>query len=984
MTQRTILLLLIPAWELLAQANLGTILGNISDSSGAVIPAAQVTATNLATNDSRGATTNETGYYEIPLLPPGRYKLVIEAAGFKREERANITLLTGERIRISAAMQVGAAAETIEVTAGTPLVKTDTTELGVVIDNKKIVDMPLNGRNFIQLIGLQPGVIAGGGMGGRPGIQYGGLSVWSSTYNLDGTDASFIETSTPGDASGLSLVNTISVESIQEFKVSTNAFSAETGRASAAAVNIISKSGTNQYHGTLFHFFRNEKLDARNFFLTGQPRPPLRHNQFGGNASGPIRKDRIFFFGGYEAVRLRRAQVITGNVPTPLLRQTAPQVFRAALDAYPADFTPTANPNVGLHRRNSSYRDDTDTYNGRVDGLWKGHNSFFRYNYNDLDQARPQLIPTNFQIFPIRSHIATFSDTFNLTPTVVNEFRLGYNRSYINRINTTFPGGQGGLNVVGLFPADFQSRLRFANNSYTVVDNVSSVRGRHTLRAGFEIRRVQSSRIQQQNPEHNFPSLASFLANDPESVRVIYGNPGVGLRQTNYGFYLQDDLRASRNLTLNLGLRYEYYSVWNEVAGRFFNTVGDPFGAWNKPGEKIYQPDRNNFAPRVGFAYDLFGNQRTVIRSGIGLYYAPLPAAHLYSQPFISPTVPFFDVIGRGDFPGLSFPFPRTAIDNPGSSNNIQGRTIWDYNRRDEYSIQWNFSIQQAIGRDMAVQATYAGNHGINAFATRTANNFDPALNRRPVSTIGEILVNENAGRSSYNSLQLSFNKRYSKGFTFDAYYTWAKAIIYHSTDGGFPSQSILQDPDNIAGSRGLKSANPIHMFVMTGTVAIPTPDFVSASKPASLVLGGWSVQSILNIRGGLPVNIFSGRDTRGNRITNSQRPDAVPGLDWRSPNQSISNWINRNAFAFPAARQFGNLGYNTAFGPGVWNADVSVFKSFPIREKTQLQFRLEMFNAFNVARFGNPVNTLTNPLFGQITTADNPREIQLALKLYF
>ncbi|MBL8229425.1 MAG: TonB-dependent receptor [Bryobacterales bacterium] len=967
-----------------AQANLGTILGTITDPSGALIPSAQVTATNLATNESRSATTNETGYYEIPLLPPGQYKLVIEATGFKREERTGITLLTGERVRISAAMQVGSTSETIEVTEGAPLVKTDSTELGVVIDNKKIVDMPLNGRNFIQLIGLQPGVIAGGGMGGRPGIQYGGLSVWSSTYNLDGTDASFIETSTPGDASGLSLINTISVENIQEFKVSTNSFSAETGRASAAAVNIISKSGTNQYHGTLFHFLRNEKLDARNFFLTGQPRPPLRHNQFGGNAGGPIKRDRIFFFGGYEAVRLRRAQVITGNVPSLTLRQTAPQIYRQALDAYPSTFTPTANPNVGLHRRNENYRDDTDTFNGRVDWLWKGHNSFFRYNYNDLDQARPQLVPTNFQIFPIRAHIATLSDTFNITPTVVNEFRLGYNRSYINRINTTFTGGQGGIAVTGLFGDDFQSRLRFANNSYTVVDNLSSIRGKHTLRGGFEIRRVQSSRIQQQNPVHNFPNLQTFLNNDPESVRVIYGNPGVGLRQTNFGFYVQDDFRASRKLTLNLGLRYEYYTVWNEVAGRFFNTVGDPFGAWNAKGQGIYKPDRNNFAPRVGLAYDVFGNQRTVIRGGAGVYYAPVPAAHLYSQPFISPTVPFFDVIGRSDFPGLSFPFPRAAIDNPGSSNNIQGRTVWDYNRRDEYSMQWNFSIQQAIGKDMAVQATYAGNRGIKSFATRTTNNFDPALGRRPVPTIGEILVNENAGSSSYNSLQLSFNKRYSKGFTFDAYYTWAKAIIYHSTDGGFPSQSILQDPDNIAGSRGLKQANPLHMFVFTGTLAIPTPALINNNLISRTVLSGWSVQNILNIRSGLPVNIFSGRDTRGNRITNSQRPDSVPGVDWRAQNQSIGNWINRAAFAFPATGRFGNVGYNTAFGPGVWNSDMSIFKNFKVREKAQIQFRFEMFNAFNVARFGQPVGTLTNPLFGQITTADTPREIQLALKFYF
>lgn len=968
---------------LMAQANLGTILGTVTDPSGALITAAKVTATNLATNESRNSTTNETGYFEIPLLPPGQYNVSFEASGFKREQQNAITLLTGERVRLNSTLQVGAVSEVVEVTAGTPLVKTDSTELGVVIDNKKIVDMPLNGRNFIQLIGLQPGVISGGGLGGRPGIQYGGLSVWSSTYSLDGTDASFIETSTPGDASGTSLINTISVENIQEFKVSTSSFSAETGRASAAAVNIISKSGTNQFHGTLFHFLRNEKLDARNFFLTNQPRPPLRHNQSGGNVGGPVKRDRIFFFGGYEGLRLRRSQVITGNVPTLFLKETAPQVYRTALNAYPTDYTPTANPNVGLHRRNDRYTDDEDTFTGRGDVLWKKHASFFRYNYNNFDQARPQLVPSNYQVFPIRAHIVTFSDTFNVGTSGVNELRLGFNRSYINRINTTFTGGQGGIAVTGLFSDDFQSRLRFANNSYTVLDNFSIVRGKHTLKTGFEIRRVQSGRIQQQNPVHNFPNLQSFLANQPESVRVIYGNPGVGLRQTNFGFYVQDDFRLTRRLMVNLGLRHEYYSVWNEVAGRFYNTMGDPYGAFTQKGQAIYQPDRNNFAPRFGLSFDVFGNQKTLIRTGAGIYYAPVPPAHFYSQPFIAPNVPFFDVIGRADFPGLSFPFPRSAIDNPGSSSNVQGRTIWDFNRRDEYSAQWNFSVQQSLHKDFAVQVGYVGNRGLKAFATRTVNNFDPALGRRPVPTIGEILVNENAGASSYHSLQISANKRFSRGFTFDAYYTWAKAIIYHSTDGGFPSQSILQDPDNIRGSRGLKSANPQHIFALTGTWALPLPASI-AKSPARHIIGGWSLQSILNMRDGLPVNIFSGRDTRGNRITNSQRPNYVSGVSSRPDNPTIQNWLNRAAFDFPANGSFGNVAYNSERGPGAWAADISVFKGFRLTEKSQLQFRFEMFNAFNHARFGLPVNTLTNPLFGQITTADAPREIQLALKLYF
>lgn len=968
----------------LSQVNLGSFSGNVLDPSSAAVARAKVEITHVSTGETRATETNSLGYFEVSLLNPGAYDIRVEASGFKRAERKGLALQTGDRARVDFALELGSVSDTVSVTAETPLVKTGSTELGVVIDNKKILDLPLNGRSFIQLIGIQPGIVQGRSVGGRPGLHVAGLSIWSSTYSLDGTDASFIETSTPGDPSGSSLINTVSVENIQEFKVSTNTFSAETGRTSAAAVNIITKSGTNEFHGTLFHFFRNEKLDARNTFFTDRPRPPLRQNQFGGNLGGPILRNKLFFFGGYEGARVRRAQALTGQVPSLTLRQTAPQIFRRALDLYPTDFDPIANnPNVGLHRRNDAYRDDEDTFTARGDYLWGKHTSFARFNYNNFDQSRPQLVPANRQIFPTRNHIVTLSDSWAVTPSIVNEARLGFNRYHLNRLNTTFTGGEGGLAVTGLFGDDFQSRLRFANNSYTVIDNVSTVRGRHTLKGGFEIRRVQSGRIQQQNPVHNYPNLAAFLSNRPESVRVIYGNPGIGLRQTNMGFYVQDDFRLNRKLTLNLGLRYEYYTVWKEAAGRFFNTTGDFFGAFNRKGENIYRPDRNNFDPRAGFAWDIAGNQKTVVRGGIGAYHAPVPPAHFYSQPFIASNVPFFDVIGQADFSGLSFPFPRAFIENPGSSPNVQGRTVWDYGRSDEYSMQWNLTVQHAIRPDLAVQMAYVGNNGVKLFATRTTNNFDPALNRRPVPTIGEILVNENAGRSSYNGLQTSVNKRMSRGLQFDFYWTWSKALIYHSTDVGFPSQNALQDPDNLAGSRGPKETDLRHVVTFTATYEMPK--LAQAPRAARWIAGGWSVQSITNIRSGLPVNVFSGRDARGNRITNSQRPDYVAGTSSIPGGvRDRGNWLNRAAFAFPVTGQFGNVGYNSERGPGAWVSDVSVFKTFDLGERRQLQLRGEFFNFFNTTRLGLPVATLTNSLFGRITTAEAPRESQLALKFYF
>ncbi len=966
-----------------AQVNLATLLGNLSDSTGAAVTAARVTVTNLETGEARTVESNGTGYFEAPLLPVGSYRIRIEKDGFKREERTGIVLQTGDRVRVNASLEVGSINETISVTAETPLLKTDATDLGVVIDTKKITELPLNGRSFIQLIGLQPGVVQGNALNGRPTVHFGGLGARSSTYNVDGTDASFIETSTAGDASGRSLINTVSVESIREFRVTSSTFSAETGRTSGASVNIVTKSGGNEFHGVLFHFLRNNAFDAKNFFLTDRPVPPLRHNQFGGNLGGPVLRNKLFFFGGYEGVRLRREQIITGNVPTPDLRQAVPAALRPAMNAYPSSFTPTANRFVGLHRRTDAFRDDENSYTGRLDYIWGKHNTFIRGNYNHYDQSVPNLIEANRQIFPFRSPVITLADSWLLSNSSVNEFRVGFNRNFLDRLNTTFPGGAGGVEVSGIFGADFQSRLRFANNAYTVQDTFSHVSGKHTIKFGFESRRVQTGRIQQQNPNHTFANIDALLVNNPVRVRAIFGNPGIGLRQTQLGLFAQDDYRLSRRLTLNLGLRWEYYTVMNEVAGRLYNTTGDPLGGFNARGQGIYRPDRDNFDPRIGFSLDLFGNQKTIVRSGFGVFHTPISPIFVYNMAFLGPTIPFQVDFTQADFPGMSFPFPRSIVDNPSGSSAVLGRTVLDYDRRDEYSTQWNFVIQQSLSPNMAFQAAYVGNRGQKMMALRDMNMFDPALGRRPVPTVGGVVHMENAGHSSYHALQLSFNRRFHKGLTLDAYYTYAKTLQYHSADVNAANQTVVQDMDNIAGSHGPKEFDLRHVFTWTGSYEIPV--FKSWQQPlAKTIFGGWTVQTISTMRSGLPVNVFLGSDRRGNQIPTSQRPDRVAGAPSKPAEQSVSSWLLASAFTTPALRSFGNLGYNTERGPGVWNSDISFFKNFLFGESKKLQFRAELFNAFNHARFANPVNTLTNPLFGRITVADAPREVQFALKFYF
>ncbi|MBM3788329.1 MAG: carboxypeptidase regulatory-like domain-containing protein, partial [Acidobacteria bacterium] len=488
-----------------AQIGGGSVVGNITDPSGAVVAGAVVEARNTGTGEVRTTATNDAGYYEFPLLAAGRYRLEVRKDGFQRVSTAAFVLNAGTRPRFDLALVLGTVAESVEVAGDAPLVNTTTTDLGAVIDRAKLDSLPLNGRNWQQLVGLQPGAQASPStdVGARGGIEFNGSSGFGINLMLDGVDMSFGEyggaASDAAAGGGGARINTVSVEAIQEFKSTASAFSAEYGRATGGVLNVTTKSGTNQFRGTFFEFLRNDTLDANSFYSnrSGFPKPPLRWNQYGANLGGPVLRNRAFFFFNYEGAKTRRNQQITGNVATPLLKNSVLPSFRDTLNRLPSSFEPTNNPNIGLHRRNDRSKTDENTFLSRGDVNLKAHRLTARYSYNHQDFADPILLEGSPQLFPTRFHNAVIQDGWTLTPSIFNELRVGYNRVDLDRNYVGLGGVPSWFTVAGVnLGVNLQAHIHFTNNTYTVADNFTMIRGRHTVKAGFEIREVRSQRYQ--------------------------------------------------------------------------------------------------------------------------------------------------------------------------------------------------------------------------------------------------------------------------------------------------------------------------------------------------------------------------------------------------------------------------------------------------------------------------------------------------------
>jgi Carboxypeptidase regulatory-like domain/TonB dependent receptor len=973
-----------------AQSNTAVLGGRVLDSSGATIASASLSLVQKHTGLKRDGKSDGNGEFLFPLLPPGEYQLSARHDGFKSEQREGIIVSAGDRNRIEVTLAPGAITETVSVVADAPQTNADSSTLGFVANSTEVQALPLASRNFDQLITLGAGIVRSR-PGTLPSFSINGTSQYGYNLSLDGTDASAIESPTTGDPSAGSSarLNVVSPESIEQLQVQTGSFSADSGRASGALINIISRTGTNTFHGSLFEYFRNDKLDARNFFATSIT--PLRQNQFGGSLGGPVIKNRLFFFGNYEASRARTPQFITANVPTAAFRAKAPSFYDTYLNAVPLPTQPLANnTDAGIYTRTDVFKADENLGNVRGD-YTEGPNSVsLRYTLNKSETSTPTFLPPNRLTFPLTNDLVSAGYTRVLGPSTVNELRLGLDRWDLPRRNSTFAGGLGGITITGILTGtNTEGILHWVDSTYTLADTLHHRVGNHSLRAGGEFRRVDSARTQRANPQVAYTSAAAFLADTPSTVTITYGNLGTGLRQWQTGLFVQDDWRLHPRLTLNLGLRYDYFTPLAELHGRMQNTGDNPYGPFLPRGTPLYNPDKNNFQPRIGFAWDVSGRQKTIIRGGFGIYNIALPPFFIWSASTIDPALPVAATYTPVDYPGLAYPLsgalaaanrdPISAL-QAGLVPAVVSRFVIDRNRRDPYTMTWNFTAERQLMQNLVLQGSYVGTRTLKSQGSEALNLIDPVSKLRPAPGIGQISYSDSSNRRMYDALQFSVRKRYSHGLVMNANYTWSHVIIYGNEDSFGPS--AVQDFSNIASSRGTSALDVRHVFVVDHTWQIPTGSRIT-NNWSRHILRGWSLSGITALRSGLPANILTGRDNRGNGFANTQRPNYLGGSIYAT-NQNYLNWFNPAAFANPLSGSFGNLGYDAANGPMSFNMDIALARRFTLWHEQSLQFRADAFNIENRVNFNNPDTNINSPTFGRITSAAAPRQIQLSLRYQF
>jgi hypothetical protein len=1120
---------------ILAQTSYGSIVGSVKDATGAVLPNASITVTNEATNVSTSLTTNPMGDYRAPTLLPGSYSVKAELAGFKTLVRSGVVVRLNVATPVDLTMEVGVVTQSVEVKSEAPLLSTVEATVGHVVDQRRIQNLPLNGRDFTQLTLLIPGAaqatLPGTGFfviqGFSTSVAVSGNRPDQNNFTLDGT----YNNETFFKHFGIRP----SVEGIEEFNIQTNITSARYG-VGGAHIDIATRTGTNSLHGSAFEFLRNDALDANEFFNNAPDarKTPLRMNDFGGAIGGPVYlpkvydgRNKSFWFFNYEGLRESQGSSILSIVPTSamlsgdLSHDTAgnpiPQIYNpfttcgfennapCAKDAQGNDIVtrqPFVNnqiPSTMIDPVSAEYSKQfylsnppnrtvpgdphnlintnaltlhTNQYTVRGDETISSKwNLFGRWSWSKLVQAQPQDLPTQTRDQLNNFRNLTISSTYVFNPTTVMEIRYGYALDNIF-FGSTYPTAGGfqalidaGLSGVppkflgfdtplNLDSAGFSSAGLFVfhngpDKNHQWLANVMKTKGRNTFNVGFQFKRTAMFHDGQfsnwafdatptndpQNASNTGYSLASFLLGVPTTADRIIGNAALDAVAYAYHGYLQDDIKVNPKLTVNLGLRYEY-SEWmhfryNTAAGydasldhgqttdRYLGFVWSGYnyilGQPHNARREITDPDWNNFAPRVGFAYRL--NDRTTIRGGYGVFYAGLMTWE-WSQ-------------FRGNWPyavtqtlsGLNKTYPTSRFNNVFPSIDLASvppSATHTGNRHDRwpYIQEWNLHVQRELAKDLLLEVGYVGTKGTklssfisdndprpgpgtvgcpDVFNLLPAGSCGPNDNHpRPHRNIGPFSANYMANNSRYNGLQAKLERRFNSGLTLMTSYAWSHNIDLASTFGG----DTPQDFYNRRVGYGNAQFDLRHNFVLSSLYQLPFGPgrrYLNISGAAGKLLQGWDFNAIVRFHSGFPYGIFVNSDVANVGSRGVGQHASLIG----SPNSgahTTAEWFNTSAFAKcndtsvfgPSAPQycFGNLGRNTMIGPGFKTFDLALHKTTPIRESHAIEFRAEFFNAFNHPNFNNPGATLGNSDFGTITSTGplptNARQIQFALKYMF
>jgi hypothetical protein len=966
--------------------------GTVTDASGAVVQNATVETLSIETGFRRQTITGTGGTYEIPGLPIGVYSVTFSKQGFKPTQVNSVELVVGQPRTIDASLQVGVTTETVEVTGTLETVNRSSAEVGGSVEAAQIKDLPVDGRNWAGLMLLVPGAVNYGNAGQRA-IQFDGHSLDDSNFVFDGIDASGVQEQTQKADARLN----ISLDSIAEFRVSTAVYTAEAGSAGGAQVSVVSKSGTNDYHGSGFYMLRNDRLDARSPF-DGPTLPPFSLNQFGASFGGAIVKNKAFFFANYEGLRQSLGQTFYQNL-----------VPNAAYRAQVIATSPALAPLVNAYRQGTAPHDSISDYvtdvatntvredSGmfRLDYIFNGKSSaYFRYNVDNAyidnpsdalgDHAVVDLVPTNV--------VLQFQHIFSAT--TVDEAKVGVNRA--NYHNWGYGTAPAALSVTAVNGLGFDSLSSTSldtevGTTYNYLDNLTMVRGRHTLKAGVEIRRIQlnnsGNTLTTQSVSFNSPT--DFINDVAASASWLQGEGVVGNRRTFAMGYFQDDFKVTPELTLNLGLRYEYYSVAHEILNRSAVVDIAGCGGFCPKGTPYYSPNPKDFGPRVGMAWAprAFGG-KTTIRSGFGIYYGGNQNDD-FSDPAESAVPRYSWTISTT--PNLSYPL--TPFLNPALA--LYGPKAIDRHRKDLSYNNYDFVIQREVGKGFVAQVGYVGGEGHHLFDKYTVNLINPATGLRALSAFSSFGLKANDGNNNFNAMQSSVHRLFAHGFLFQANYMWSHGIT-DASDGSGTSVGF-QDMACRACDRSSSDIDVRQTLSTNGIWQLPFghgQHFLNSGL-ASNILGGWSLTGLATARTGTPINITVTRKSAampdGN--TSGQRPNYVQGQSIYAANQSIPTmWFNPAAFSTPANGTWGNLGRYIATGPRNYEIDTGLQKRFRVTERLALNFRAAAFNLLNNPQWSNPSGNTSSSNFGKITSILNtgatgtgaPRRLEFMLRAEF
>ncbi len=1065
-----LVLLLVLMLRAYGQVVTGAISGKVEDQSGSPVSGATITVKSLETGATRSVNTNDAGDYKVLSLPLGPQEVKAEKNGFRTQVRTGIKLEVGQEAVVNLRLEVGDVVQQLTVSEAVPVVNTTTSSVSGLVGERAVKDLPLNGRSFDNLITLNPGAInysseksLNTSTSNGNTFSVAGRRPSDNLFLLNGieyTGASQLAV-TPGGVSG----ELLGIDAIREFNVLTDTYPAEYGKRSGAQVMVVTQSGTNVVHGSLFEFLRNSAMDARNFFDQGSA-PPFRRNQFGGALGGPLKKNRLFLFGNYEGFRQALAVSNVSVVPDSQARQgllpNAAGVYTpvANLNAKMLpyfSFWPQANgaellangvPSgtaLGYFNPKENIREDFGTL--RTDYLLRERDSLSAaYTIDDGDSLIPLADPFFGSTTTLRMQVASIEETHVFSPQMLNTLRVGFSRAAFNLdsallttipqslsfVNGLGPGGivvGGGVTTTGLATITSAGPNNAAGvwnrrNLFTVTDGFQINRGRHQFSFGVWLQRMQDNEdtASRQLGVATFTSLTTLLQGTVSTFQVVPDANELGWRSLFGAWYAEDSIKLRHNLTLEVGIRHEFTTGYNEESGRAANYLTANGVLETNPRVASSAFTENNakllLAPRIGLAWDVFGNGKTAVRAGFGTYYSVIDALsfQLNSVPPYNGSVSYSNVSLFSALPvtpGIP-PAPQCSPTVPAPCTTFAPVGVQP-DAKTPAVEEWNFTVEQQLDRNTALRVSYVGSHGVHGLLSVDPNSIPAQIcgsasgctaggtpgttkstvpqgaqyipvGTRPNPYLGAGFFWYTEGNSSYNALQTDLTRRLNHGLELRANYTWSKNLDMNSGPTGAQAQNQAQmilDRNDLPRDWGPSALNVTSQASISARYALPFK--------RGRWLSGWQVNAIATLLTGFPFTPLVGSNRSGDGDTrNPDRPSVNPAFSGPIVLGRPNEWFNPNAFILPAAGTYGNLGRGTFVGPGLADLDTSLFKTTALTEKTSLQFRVEFFNVLNHANFNSPNTTVfssgaISASAGLITaTSTTSRQIQLGLKLIF